>query len=87
MWKNEDIQKDCKNYFYQQQYISLFANLEYFLFGTFMWETCQCYESYERVLRTIKRYVKKEDKKTRRILNGTHCIKKEIVYLKQIKQH
>jgi len=25
------IPEDCKNYFYQQQYISLFANLEYFL--------------------------------------------------------
>ena len=44
------VLQNCKNYFYQQQYISLFANLEYFLYNTFMWEVCQCYESYQKVL-------------------------------------
>ena len=79
------IPEDCKNYFYQQQYISLFANLEYFLYGTFMWETCQSYERYERALRIIKKYVRKEDIQTKRILNRKHCIKQEIVFIKQIK--
>lgn len=57
------IQDKCKNYFYQQQYISLIANLEYFLYNTFMWETCQCYESYKRVLPLLAKYIDKKKKR------------------------
>ena len=50
-----------------------------------MWETCQSYERYERALRIIKKYVREEDIQTKRILNRKHCIKQEIVFIKQIK--
>ena len=77
------IPDKCKNYFYQQQYISLFANLEYFLYGTFMWETCQCYESYQRVLNTHLNFL--EYKEAKAILRGEHCILQEKTFVEQIK--
>ena len=69
------IPGECRNYFYQQQYISLFSNLEYFLYGTFMWETCQCYESYQRVLNAHLSFL--EYKEAKAILRGEHCILQE----------
>ena len=80
---NSIIPEDCKNYFYQQQYISLFSNLEYFLYGTFMWETCQCYESYQRVLNAHLSFL--EYKEAKPILRGEHCILQEKTFVKQIK--
>lgn len=77
------IPKECINYFYQQQYISLFANLEYFLYNTFMWEVCQCYESYQKVLPILVNYVR--DKAKKLILNGEHNILQEITFVEQVK--
>lgn len=77
------IPEDCKNYFYQQQYISLFANLEYFLYGTFMWETCQCYESYDKVLKAHLSFL--EYKEAKDILRGEHCILQEMTFVEQAK--
>ena len=77
------IPKECINYFYQQQYISLFANLEYFLYNTFMWETCQCYESYRKVLNSHLNFL--EYKEAKAILRGEHCILQEKTFVKQIK--
>ena len=77
------IQDECKNYFYQQQYISLIANLEYFLYNTFMWETCQCYESYKRVLPILAKYSRNSHIIS--ILKGEHCILQEITFVKQAK--
>ena len=80
------IPEDCKNYFYQQQYISLFANLEYFLYGTFMWETCQCYDSYKRVIELLASSnmfrVEKADKK---IFKGEHNVLQEKTFVKCVK--
>ena len=75
------IPEDCKNYFYQQQYISLFANLEYFLYGTFIWETCQCYESYDKVLKAHLSFL--EYKETKHKLRGEHCILQEMTFIEQ----
>ena len=77
------IPEDCKNYFYQQQYISLFANLEYFLYGTFIWETCQCYESYDKVLKAHLSFL--EYKEAKHILRGEHCILQEMTFVEQAK--
>ena len=77
------VPQNCKNYFYQQQYISLFANLEYFLYNTFMWEVCQCYESYQKVLPILVNYVR--DKAKKLILNGEHNILQEITFVEQVK--
>ena len=77
------IPEESKNYFYQQQYISLFANLEYFLYGTFMWETCQCYESYRKVLNSHLNFL--EYKEAKAILRGEHCILQEKTFVEQIK--
>ena len=79
------IQDKCKNYFYQQQYISLIANLEYFLYNTFMWETCQCYESYKRVLPLLAKYIdKKKKRKTYKILRGKHNLLQEKTFIEQV---
>lgn len=77
------VPQNCKNYFYQQQYISLFSNLEYFLYGTFMWETCQCYESYRKVLNSHLNFL--EYKEAKPILRGEHCILQEKTFVEQIK--
>lgn len=77
------IPKDCENYFYQQQYISLFANLEYFLYGTFIWKTCQCYESYDKVLKAHLSFL--EYKEAKHILRGEHCILQEKTFVEQAK--
>ena len=77
------VPQNCRNFFYQQQYISLFANLEYFLYNTFMWEVCQCYESYEKVLPILINYVR--DKGIKLILKGEHNILQEKTFVEQIK--
>lgn len=77
------IPENCKNYFYQQQYISIFANLEYFLYGTFIWETCQCYESYDKVLKAHLSFL--EYKEAKHILRGEHCILQEMTFVEQAK--
>ena len=77
------VPQNCRNFFYQQQYISLFSNLEYFLYNTFMWEVCQCYESYQKVLPILVNYVR--DKAKKLILNGEHNILQEITFVEQVK--
>ena len=77
------IPEKCKNHFYQQQYISLFANLEYFLYNTFMWETSQCYESYQKVLNAHLSFL--EYKEAKSILRGEHNILQEITFVEQVK--
>ena len=77
------VPQNCRNYFYQQQYISLFANLEYFLYNTFMWEVCQCYGSYQKVLPVLENYVRDKSKKL--ILKGEHNISQEITFVEQVK--
>ena len=87
--ENAIVIDECKNFFYQQQFISLFANLEYFLYNTFIWETCQCYDSYKRVLQTLAKYINKsKNKKIKRkakILKGKHCILQEKTFIEQVK--
>ena len=77
------IPEDCENFFYQQQYISLFSNLEYFLYGTFMWETCQSFESYDKVLKAHLSFL--EYKEAKHILRGEHCILQEKTFVEQAK--
>lgn len=80
------IPDDCINYFYQQQYISLIANLEYYLYGTLMWETCQNYDSYLKVINSLTNKdfnIKKEYKK---IFKDEHNISQEIIFLKCISE-
>lgn len=77
------IPDGCKNYFYQQQYISLFANLEYFLYGTLMWEVCQHYDSYQRILDAHLKFMEYKDAK--QILRGEHCLLQEKTFMEQIK--
>lgn len=77
------IPEKCRNIFYQQQYISLFANLEYFLYNTFMWETCQCYESYQKVINTHFSFLEYKDAKS--ILRGEHNILQERTFVEQVK--
>ena len=77
------IPDECKNYFYQQQYISLYANLEYFLYSTFLWETCQCHESYKRVLPILAKYSR--NSQIISILKGVQCILQEITFVEQVK--
>lgn len=78
------IPKECENYFYQQQYISTFANLEYFLYGTLMWEVCQHYNSYQRILNAHFRFL--EHKEAKQILRGEHSLLQEKTFIEQI-QH
>lgn len=78
------IPKELQPYFYQQQYISLFSNLEYFLYNTFMWETCQCYDSYKRVIDAHYRFLEREEN-VKEILHGEHCILQEKTFIEQIK--
>lgn len=77
------IPNECQNYFYQQQYISLYANLEYFLYNTFMWETCQCYESYKKILPILTKYSR--DSQNKSILKGEHSILQEMKFVEQVK--
>lgn len=77
------IPEDCKNYFYQQQYISLFANLEYFLYGTFMWETCQSYENYKKIVDIFATDKFKFNKAIKSIFKGEHNILQEKTFLAQ----
>lgn len=77
------IPEDCENYFYQQQFISLIGNLEYFLYGIFMWETCQSFESYRKVLPVLSKNVRNEE--IQHILKGEHCNLQEITFIQQIK--
>ena len=77
------VPQNCRNFFYQQQYISLFSNLEYFLYNTFMWEVCQCYESYQKVLPILVNCVRDKTKKL--ILNGEHNILQEKTFVEQVK--
>lgn len=77
------VPQNCRNFFYQQQYISLFSNLEYFLYNTFMWEVCQCYESYQKVLPILVNCVR--DKTIKLILKGEHNILQEKTFVEQVK--
>ena len=77
------VPQNCRNFFYQQQYISLFSNLEYFLYNTFMWEVCQCYESYQKVLPILVNCVRDKTKKL--ILKGEHNILQEKTFVEQVK--
>lgn len=79
------VPEDCKNYFYQQQYVSLLANLEYFLYGTFMWETCQCYESYKKIIDLFATDKFKFNKRIKLIFSGEHNILQETTFLEQTK--
>lgn len=79
------IPKECENYFYLQQYTSIFANLEYFLYGTLMWEICKHYDSYQRILNAHFSFLE-YDKETKHILRGEHCLLQEKTFIEQI-QH
>ena len=48
-----------------------------------MWEVCQCYESYQKVLPILVNYVR--DKAKKLILNGEHNILQEITFVEQVK--
>ena len=83
---NTVVPVELQSFFYQQQYISLMANFEYFLYNTFMWETCQCYDSYKRVIELFASSnmfrVEKADKK---IFKGEHNVLQEKTFVKCVK--
>ena len=50
-----------------------------------MWETCQCYESYKRVLPLLAKYIdKKKKRKTYKILRGKHNLLQEKTFIEQV---
>ena len=63
--------------------------MEYFLYNTFVWETCQCYNSYKRVLQILVKYINKSNnkkiKKQAKILKGKHNILQEKTFIEQVK--
>jgi len=72
--------------FYQQQFAHVFSLLELFLSDTIVRQTCDCEESYHRVLDSnilcSKRIIR--DKIGVRIIRGDDCLKKERLYIKSM---
>lgn len=80
-----EIPEGLKNIFYQQQFVSVFGALEYFLFDTFMGQVCNNYDSYNKVLSKHFRCLE-YGKEITDILRGEHYIKQEKVFIEQTKE-
>ena len=83
--ENVIIPNGCKNLFYQQQFISLYANFEFFLYNTFMWETCQCYDSYKKVIELFASNDFNIKNTYKKIFIEEHNILQERTFIKCIK--
>lgn len=80
-----EIPEGLKNIFYQQQFTSVFGALEYFLFDTFMWQVCNNYDIYSKVLSAHLRCLEYNNE-IKGILRGEHNIKQERVFIEQTKE-
>lgn len=75
-----NIPKAQQSFFYQQQYASVFSLLEWFLTCTFVRQTCDREDSYQRVLASGE-LQKWSTKKMKSVLNGSDCLQKELFYI------
>lgn len=80
-----EIPEAFKNIYYQQQYVSAFGALEYFLFYTFMGRVCSDYDIYTKVL-SSRLSCLEYGREIRNILRGEHNIKQERVFIEQTKE-
>lgn len=73
-----DLDEECKNLLYQQQFVSVISLMEHFLSCSFVGHICNHEESYHKVLDSEllqKKYGYKA------ILNGEDCIDKELLFI------
>lgn len=66
--------------FLQEQYASVFSLLEYFLSCTFVRQTCDREDSYQRLLASGE-LLKRSTKELNSILNGPDCLLKELTFI------
>lgn len=76
--------KDLENLFYQQQYVSVFGAMEYFLFDTFMGQVCNNYEIYKKVLSSHLRCLE-YNSSVKDIFRGKHTLQQEKTLIEQTK--
>lgn len=79
------VPQEVENLFLQQQYISAFSVLEYFLFNTFMRHVCNNYNTYIKVLSSQLRCLE-YGKEITDILRGIHDLKQEKIFIQQAKE-
>lgn len=73
-----------KNIFFQQQFVSVFGALEYFLFDTFMGQVCSNYDIYQKVLSSHLRCLEYSSEITNK-LRGEHDLEQELLFIEQTK--
>lgn len=79
-----NVPEDLSNLFFQQQFVSVFGALEYFLFYTFMGQVCSNYDIYKKVLSshlTCLEYSREIKNK----LRGEHDLEQELLFIEQTK--
>ena len=80
-----EVPEDLKNAYYQQQYVSVFGALEYFLFDTFMGQVCSTYDIYIKVLSNHVKYLE-YSREIKKILRGKHNLEQEKMFIAQSKE-
>ena len=80
-----NIPEDLKNIFFQQQFISVFGALEYFLFNTFMGQVCNNYDIYQKVLSSQLDCLEHHNREIRNKLRGEHNLEQELLFIEQTK--
>lgn len=79
-----EVPDGLKNIYYQQQYVSVFGALEYFLFETFMGQVCNNYDIYIKVLSSHLRCLEYNNE-IAEILRGEHDLNQEKLFIEQAK--
>lgn len=79
------VPSEYQQLFYQQQFASCISLLESFLSSTFIRETCDKEDAYQRVWKSgcLIRRIKRDQ---RSIANGPDCLQKELLYIELVKQ-
>lgn len=80
---------ELRHIFYQEQYAQVFSLLERFLSDTFVRQTCDNENTYHRVLNSgilISKNVI-QGKVNRKIIKGSDCLEKELLYIRTIKNN
>ena len=75
-----DVPERNKGLFLQQQFVSVFSLMEQFLSCTFVRQTCDCEDSYRRVLASGE-LLKHSSTKDNRVLKGPDGLEKELKFI------
>lgn len=79
-----EVPENLRNIYYQQQYVSVFGAMEYYLFETFMGQVCNNYDIYVKVLSAHLKCLEYDDI-IKKILRSEHNINQEKVFIEQTK--